>query len=284
MVDWEQWQTLLAVFRHGTYAGAARSLEVDATTVGRRLKLLEKRLGYELFLRDNGRLFPTARGESLLAHVEAAAEALRSAEQESASVDVGAVWRELRMTAPPFLITNLFAPALPALTRTHPVRVELMGTASKAGLSRREADIAIRIEDRPQDFKAETERIDAERIGVLSYATYCSAQLDPETLPWAGLMEQYVRTTGSDVMMALAGPVGFRYQAYHFEPLKEIAAAGAARVMLPRFMADKDPRLACVSETVLEQPLWMLYHRQDRDSLHLRAARSWIAGLARDAL
>jgi len=284
MVDWDQWQTLLAVFRQGTYAGAARSLRVDATTVGRRVKLLEKRLGYELLLRENGRLYPTARCESLLAHIEAAAEALRGAEQESASVEPGAVWRELRMTAPPFLITNLFAPAIAALTRSHPIQVELMGTASKAGLSRREADIAIRIEDRPQDFRVETERIDAEWIGVLRYATYCSAQRDAETLPWAGLKEQYVRTTGSDVMMALAGAAGFRYQAYHFEPLREIAVAGAARVLLPRFMADQDPRLACVSETVLEQPLWMLYHRQDRDVLHLRAARSWIARLARDRL
>lgn len=66
-------------------------------------------------------------------------------------------------------------------------------------------------------------------------------------------------------MIELAGTHGFRYQAYHFEPLREIAATGAARVLLPRFMADPDPRLVAVGDTVLEQPLLMLYHRQDRD-------------------
>ena len=59
MVEWDQWRTLLAVFRHGTYTQAARALRVDATTVGRRLKSLEQELGYELFLRENERLFPT---------------------------------------------------------------------------------------------------------------------------------------------------------------------------------------------------------------------------------
>lgn len=284
MVEWDQWRTLLAIFRHGTYARAAKSLRVDGTTVGRRVKQLEQELGYELFLRENDRLYPTRRCESLLSHIEVAAEALRGAEQESATVELGAVWRDLRITAPPFLVTNLFAPAIATLTESQRIRVELLGTASNVMLPRREADIAIRIEDRPQHFKFDAQRIEAEQIGMLAYAIYCAPEHDPEILPWAGLIEQYVRTTGSTVMMELAGSDGFRYQAYHFETLREIAATGAARAMLPRLIADSDSRLACMSDTVLEQSLWMLYHRQDRDVLHLRAARSWIAGLARERL
>ena len=285
MVEWDQWQTLLAIFRNGTYSAAAKSLRIDATTVGRRLKLLEKHLGYELFLRENGRLYPTRRCELLLSHIESAAEALRGAEQESAALEAGTVWRELRVTAPPFIVANLLAPAVAGLTHEHRIRVELMGTASKANLSRREADIAIRIADRPQEFKVETERIDAQRIGRLAYAIYCAAgRARPDRLPWAGLMEEYVRTTGSDTMMELAGRDGLQYQVYHFEALRELVATGVARAMLPCFAADADPRLARVGEIVLEQPLWMLYHRQDRDIQHLRAARSWISALAHERL
>lgn len=54
--------------------------------------------------------------------------------------------------------------------------------------------------------------------------------------------------------------------------------------MLPRFVGDNDARLMRVSDTVLKQPLWMLYHRQDRDVHHLKAARSWIRALALDRL
>lgn len=284
MVDWDQWQTLLAIFRHGTYAAAAKSLEVDATTVARRLKLLEKRIGSELFLRENNRLYPSRRCESLLGDLEVASEALRRAEQQSASVEAGAVWRELRMTAPPFLVSRLFAPEISTLARQHRVHVELLGTASKVELTRREADIAIRIEDRWDEPGADTERIAAERIGVLSYAVYSRKDEDPARLPWAGLKEQYVRTTGNDVMVRLAGAAGLQYQVYHFEALAEIVATGIARAMLPRVVAELDPRLAPVSEPVLEQPLWMLFHRQDRDVLHLSAARSWISDLARARL
>ncbi|MGI9415161.1 MAG: LysR family transcriptional regulator [Hyphomicrobiales bacterium] len=284
MIGWDHWHTLLAVSRHGSYARAAKALLVDATTVGRRIKMLEGELGYELFVRDEGGLHPTTHCQSLLGHVETADDALRGAQQMSASAETGSVWREMRMTAPPFLITNLFAPALGDLVERRRLQVELIATASKAMLSRREADIAIRIEDRPQDFKIDHERIDAARIGVLRYAVYAPHVADPEALPWAGLLERYVPTTGTKAMRELADSGGFRYQAHHFETLREIAAAGCARTVLPDVMGGADERLSRVTGTVVEQPLWMLFHRQDRDVAHLRAARAWIAELAEDKL
>lgn len=283
VVNWDQWQTLLAVFRSGTYAKAASSLQVNATTIGRRLKLLEQQLGYPLLLRHEGRLFPTHQCEELITHIETASEVLRAAEQGSATSESGVVWRDIRMTAPPFLIRHLFAPALAALTRVHRIRIELMGTGNNVSLSRRETDIAIRIEDLPT-FKGEAGQIEAERLGVLTYSVYCRRDLDPVDLPWAGLAEDYVRTTGSDVMLQLAGSRGFQFRAYHFDVLGEIAAAGVAQSMLPCLIADSDTRLKCVRDVVLEQPMWMLYHRQDRDVHYLKGVRSWITTLARDRL
>lgn len=283
MIDWDQWRTLLAIFRHGTYAGAAKALRIDSTTVSRRLSLLEKRLGYALFLRDRGdRLYPTRPCEALLAHIEVAAESLREAERESAGVEQGAVWRELRMTAPPFLVTNLFAPGIGRLADAHRIRIELMGTASRVGLPRRDVDIAVRIEDRLDDMETGDGRIAAERIGMLDYAVYAAGERDPEALPWAGLTEQYERSEGGRVMRALAGADGFRFQAYHFDTLKEIVAAGVARSMLPCVLGDGHPDLRRAGDTVLAQPLWLLYHRQDRAVPHIKAARSWIAGLLQD--
>ncbi|MGI9508511.1 MAG: LysR family transcriptional regulator [Geminicoccaceae bacterium] len=286
-MNWDQWQTLLAIFRGGTYAKAAAALHVDATTIGRRVKLLEQQLGYPLFLRHEGRLHPTHQCEGLLVHVEAASEVLRAAEQDRSTSESSAVWRDLRMTAPPFLIQHLFAPAVADLTQAHRIRIELMGTGSHLSLSRREADIAVRIEDRPARPKAETGFVEAEAVGVLAYAVYCKRDLPPDDLPWAGLMEDNVRTTGSEVMRRLAGNRGFQFRAFHFDALAEIAAGGAARTMLPCFIAGSDARLKRVSDVVLEQPLWMLHHRQDRDVRHLKAARSWIrtctcAGLKSD--
>ena len=279
MVNWDQWQTLLAVSRSGTYAKAAAVLLVNATTVGRRLKLLEQQLGYPLFFRQEGHLHPTHQCEALITRLETASEILRATEQDSASAESSVVWRDVRMTAPPFLIKHLFAPAIAQLTKAHRIRIELMGTGSHVSLSRREADIAIRIEDRPPPFKALSGQVEAKRLGMITYAVYCRQDLDPEGLPWAGLIEDYVRTTGSDVMVRLAGRKGFQFRAYHFDDLAEIAASGAAQTMLPRIVAVGDQRLKPVSDVVLEQPLWMLFHRQDRDVHHLKGIRSWIGAM-----
>ncbi len=301
MVDWEQWQTLLAVSRFGTHSRAARSLRIDPTTVGRRLKLLERRVGAPLLLRQDGRLRPTSRCEALLAHLETASEALRAAEQVTATADSGAVWRSLRLTAAPLLINNLFAPAVGGLTAALRVRIELLGATSNASLTRREADIAVRIDDQPADPS-----VIAEPIGRLAFATYCAAGRDPGTLPWAALTEEFMGTAGGRVMARLAGPDGFQYRAGHYDPLIEIARSGLARALLPCFAAEREgaPRrdgalrhdgtlrhdsalrhdgaLRRVGGIVMSYPLWLLYHRQDSDVPHLKAARAWIKELAAD--
>ncbi|MGI9486717.1 MAG: LysR family transcriptional regulator [Geminicoccaceae bacterium] len=284
MVNWDQWQTLLAVYRSGVYAKAAPLLQVNATTVGRRLKLLEQQLGYPLFFRQEGHLHPTYQCEALIAHLETASEILRAAEQDSTSAESGVLWRDVRMTAPPFLIRHRFAPAVFELTKAHRIRIELMGTGSHVSLSRREADIAVRIEDRPPPFKSLAGQVDARRIGSVAYKIYCRRDLNSERLPWAGLMEDYVRTTGSDAMARLAGNGGFQFRAYHFDVLAEIAATGAARTMLPCVAGDGDKRLKSVSDVMLEQPLWMLSHRQDRDVHHLKRIRLWIEEVIREQL
>ena len=273
-------QTLLAVVRYGTHAKAAPILQVNATTIGRRLKLLEQQLGHPLFFRQEGQLYPTYQCEGLIAHLEAASENLRSAEQDSVSGDNGTAWRDVRMTAPPLLIKHLFAPAIIELTKAYRIRIELMGTGTHVSLSRREADVAIRIQDRAPPRKSLVGQVESHDIGKVAYKVYCRHGVDPNDLPWAGLLDDYVRTTGSDAMARLAGSKGFQFRAYYFDALAEIAATGAARAMLPCVVGGGDKRLNPVSDIVLEQPLWMLFHKQDRDVRHLirhlKGVRSWI--------
>lgn len=279
MIEWDQWQTLLAIFRNGSFSKAAKVLKVDATTVGRRLKILESNIGSKLFLRKDGKLYPSSHCETLLAHIEAASEALRAAEHESASSESGAIWRDLRLTAPPFLVRHLLAPQLNTLTQLRRIRIEFLSTTTTISLSRREADIALRIDDRPPDYQFETDQIETEWIGDLTYAIYCKAGESAENLPWAGLREEYVRSSGNLKMIELAGGEGFRFRAFNFDALTEITACGAARTMLPCFCSDPDSRLQKVSDIVLTQPLWMQYHRQDRDIAHLSTTRDWIRGI-----
>ena len=51
-MDWDNLRFFLETARAGTLAAAARRLEVDDTTVSRRIQALEKSLGRPLFVRS----------------------------------------------------------------------------------------------------------------------------------------------------------------------------------------------------------------------------------------
>ncbi|MCP5084716.1 MAG: LysR family transcriptional regulator [Alphaproteobacteria bacterium] len=284
MIDWDLWHTLLAVFRHGTYLSASRALQVDPTTIGRKIKALERQLGYKLFVRENDRLYPTSQCEDLLPNIEAAAEALRGIDDEAAKGDQGTIWRDVRITAPPFLVLHLLAPHLGDLIQNLRVNAELIGTADKRLLSRREVDIALRIEDDPNEDMATTSLVRATRVGEIHYGIYYANDIDPETVPWAGIVERTRRTTGADAQNKVAGADGIRYRVNRFEELCQLAVGGSAKAMLPKLVAGRDERLTSDGETVLRQSLWMFYHRQDEDTGYLVAMRERIAKLVQEML
>ncbi|NNF77355.1 MAG: LysR family transcriptional regulator [Rhizobiales bacterium] len=284
MIDWDLWHTLLAVFRHGTYLSAARALQVDPTTIGRKIKTLERQLGYKLFVRENDRLYPTTQCEDLLPNIEAAAEALRGIDAEAAKGDQGTIWRDVRITAPPFLVLHLLAPHLGDLIQNLRVNAELIGTADKRLLSRREVDIALRIEDDPTEDMATTNLVRATRIGEIRYGVYYARHIDPDTVPWAGIVERTRRTTGTDAQNKVAGAEGIRYRVNRFEELCQLTAGGSAKAMLPKLVAGRDGRLTSDGETVLRQSLWMFYHKQDEDTGYLVAMRERIANLVHEML
>ncbi len=276
MIEWHHWQTLLFVARYGTLAGAAKALSVDATTIGRRIKWLEAELGIELFLREGTKLVPSSQCHNLLNHIETADDALKLV-QYSAAGGKGNIWREVRITAPPFVMNNSLVPNVGELAEQHRIKISLLGVNSKALLSRREADIAIRIEDRPGEINSRSPRVKSVRIGTLRYAIYAPDGIKPEDAAWAGLLEPAVMTSGSRKMIELLAGEEFQFRANQFDSLREMIISGQAKAMIPRPIGDRDERLRCVSETVLEQPLWMVFHRQDLDIRHFRTAREWIS-------
>lgn len=284
MINWDLWHSLLEVSRHGTYLSAARTLHVDPTTIGRKIKTLERQLGYKLFVRENDRLYPTAQCEDLLPPIEEAAEALRGIDDEAARPDLGAIWRDVRITAPPFLVLHLLAPHLSSLIQNLRINAELIGTADKRLLSRREVDIALRIEDDPNEELLPTNLVRATRLGELHYAVYHAKSSDPDTLPWAGIVERTRRTTGADAQNQIAGTDGIRYRVNRFEELCQLVVGGSARAMLPKVVAAPDARLASDGEVVLRQGLWLLHHSQDETTGYLVTMRERLTALAAEVL
>ena len=76
----------LAIARHGT-VGAAKALNVNRSTVPRRLDELEKRLGRRLVLREATGYKLTKLGQNMVTYAEGVEEATQSFERSLAAFD-----------------------------------------------------------------------------------------------------------------------------------------------------------------------------------------------------
>jgi DNA-binding transcriptional LysR family regulator len=165
---WDDAQILLALLETKTLSGAGLRLGINTSTVGRRLESLETVLGSRLFDRTPDGVLATALAEELRPY----AEELSRAAAQFAMAAVGRdleVEGEVKLTAPPGVAESLLAPALPRLFMRWPrLRITLDASVSYVDLTRREADIAIRVKRPTQGDLVSTKLGEGEEIPVTS--------------------------------------------------------------------------------------------------------------------
>src|SRR5258708_18194312 len=277
-MDWNDLRYILAIGRAGTLAAAARRLGVDQTTVARRLAAAEAALGARLYERREGALHPTKAGQAAItyaAHIEQDVEALEHGARASEADAAGSV----RLTAVPVLANHLLVPALSEFFARYPrLRLELMAEARNVSLPRREADISLRLA-RPEGAGSLLTR----RLGYLAYAVYGPRRGASKHLKWITYEEglshlpqaRWIATRqDEDVASVLVGDT---------ETIMHLVRAGLGKSLLPRFAADRDPHLKCLSgaRAVLTRELWLLTHRELRHTARIAAIAAWLAALAK---
>src|SRR5262249_6253175 len=145
---------------------AARLLGVNATTVGRRLQSLEEAVGVPLFRRTRAGLLPTEEGTRLSAHAVRMEEEVLACQR---ALQGGGLDGPVRITSGDGVLASLLVPALGELLRRHPqLQVELCGSSQHLDLSRREADVALRL-SRPRE-----RYLVCRRLGVAPFRLFAS--------------------------------------------------------------------------------------------------------------
>lgn len=227
-MEWSDLRHVLAVARAGTLAAAARRLRVNQTTVSRRIAAAERALGARLFERSDGTLRPTRAGEAAVnraAQVELEVEALERRVTGTDAAPAGTV----RLTSVPILVNRLLVPALPKLYAAHPrLQIELIADQRNLHLTRREADIALRLA-RPESGTAL-----ARRIGRLDYAVYGPRRRAANALPWITYEEGLGHLPQARWIDAAAGkdvPVSLRVN--DAETILQAVRAGLGKSLLP---------------------------------------------------
>jgi len=129
--------------RHQTLAGAAAALDVNYTTVARRIHRAEEALGQLLFERLADGYRPTEAAKVVASH----AEKMETAEfdlRRYLQVADTALTGSLTITAPQLLISYFLAPVLEEFDQKYPqIELRILATNDILDLTRLEADLAI---------------------------------------------------------------------------------------------------------------------------------------------
>ena len=145
MFDWNDLRHFLAVARFGSTLAAAKVLNVNQSTVHRRLDELEKRLGRQLVVRQPTGYKLTELGQDIVTYAEQVEEAVQAFERRLAASDTG-LTGSVRVTCPEAIgVRLLHSPFVAKFNERYPdLRVEFILSDKLLDLAKGEADIAIR--------------------------------------------------------------------------------------------------------------------------------------------
>jgi DNA-binding transcriptional LysR family regulator len=275
--SWDDFKILLALARAGSVAGAGRALEIDHSTVSRRLSALEDGLGARLVRRGGREFGLTAEGRAALATAEAieakVAEAVRTIRATRLEV-VGAV-----VVTCPGGIVPAMTRVLPAISDKHPsLAIQLAADNRTVDLARGDADIAIRM-FRPTESGLVARRTFELGWGAYASQAYVAKHGTPATI--AALAEHQL-VLYVEAMQKVPGP---RWIEEHrgaatrltrvdnTEVASHVISAGGGIGVIPCVLADDRPELVRVfPDPVVTHTGWLVYHESLRDTARVRAA------------
>jgi DNA-binding transcriptional LysR family regulator len=264
-LDWDDFRYFLAVHRAGTLAGAARSLRVQHSTVGRRLEALEEVLGARLFLRTPDGFVVNSAGAAILPLVEEAEHALAAVKRivQGSDERIEGVVRLTTSEA----FSGLLVRRLPELRSLHPeLIVEVLAGNRSLDLSCGEADVAVRI--------AATEQPDlvCKRVGDAGWSLYASESY----VLRRGMPSSPSDLAGHDVigfdesMAAVPGAIWLdRHGAGAHVVIRgnsilavlNAAIVGMGLAVIPCFMGDGEPTLKRLTAELLgSREIWLVFH------------------------
>jgi|SRR6185312_15701883 DNA-binding transcriptional LysR family regulator len=285
-MEWDDFKYFLAVARSGSLTGAARVLKTSAATAGRRIMILETRLGARLFDRGRTGYALTESGEALRAKAEEVEEAVLSLEREAFGRDLRATGK-VRVATAEDIASVIVAPKLLAFRQSHPgIMLEMVSSWDVVNLTRREADVAIRT------LRPTTGDYVIRQIGVWNCALYVSKtyarahklSTDMDELPGIDAISwtEEHRFRGGDWFdkHVQTATVVFAANSRHIQYAACKAGLGAA--ILPSLTADSDPHLVRLlpPERVRSVPLWLVAHRDLLRTARVRAVMDFLTDIA----
>jgi len=281
-MDWDAFQAFLAVARTGRVSAAARRLNVQHTTIARRLSALEAQLGVPLFYRTNTGYTLTTHGQVALGQAEAmehAALALAARARESS----GAIAGQVRIAMAPEFASHWFVPRVDAFRAQYPhIDVHVLVGTRERDLTRGEAELAVR-SPRPRQRNLVTVRLARATLRLYAARRLCTRERWRVTgvealrgLPLLTFTAPFQMLQDAKWFQPLLGGARIAMQTNSTHALLAAAQAGVGVAVLPRFVARRCADLVEVSDDVANHDLWLIAHPEFRRDPKVRAVADFL--------
>jgi DNA-binding transcriptional LysR family regulator len=276
--DWNDLKLVLAVIRAGGLIGAANALGIDHSTVFRRLRAIEGRLGQPLFERLGGTYEPTGLGRRIGAAAEHMEDEVLALTRDIAGRDQR-LTGHLRVTSSETLAYRLLPPHLAAFRQFHPaVVLELVIDNRVLNLTRREADVALRpMRPREGDLWGRKLADVAWTVyGANDYIAVSGMLGSTRNLkehPLIGWDESIAGINAAEWLDAAAPASAFVFRTSSLVNQLHAAKAGIGLAVLPCYLGDPDPELSRALPPIpaLTRELWIVTHTDLKRTARVRA-------------
>lgn len=275
MFDWQDLYFFTVLARTSSLSAAARELQVEHATVGRRIDALEKALGLRLVERLPRSRPLTEDGRALARLTRSMADITADMKQLSrvASIDIAGT---VKVSAPPSMAVYCIAPRIATLRQEHPkLNVVLLPSLSMAALDKGEADIALRT------VRPDEDALVRRKIGAVRFALYANAEFAQRpTEHWGFIAYDQTRDHLPQQswlhQIRRNRPVVF--SASDLASQQMAARFGVGAVVLPTIVGDNDPalqRLSVDSEAPVRD-IWLTVYPDLRRSPSVKAVMEFL--------
>ena len=265
--DWGDIAVFLALARHKSLSGAARLLNVNHSTVGRRIRELESALETKLFERTRHGFLLTDAGELLFKDAEGV-EAHISNIALQFSGEESRISGTVRVATMEALGSLFLAPKFVDLYNKVPsINIELVTASHWINLPKREADVLISFP------KPNGHRIGSEKIGEFALFLYASHDyLEQHGTPakiddlkhhrFVGYIDELIMIPAVRWLSDVLRNQDAQFRSTSLVAQYHATAAGMGVSMLPTFVAESDPRLVRVlpHQIKVKRDFWLSVH------------------------
>jgi DNA-binding transcriptional LysR family regulator len=262
-INWDNLRYVLMVANKGSISAAARELEVNRSTVLRRISTFQENLNCRIFDRGDGGYVLTPEAEKMIDAAREVESTLLDMQRQIVGHELK-LEGELRVTTTDTFMASLLGPHLASFRREHPhIVVDVLVTNSILDLNRRDADVAIRP---AQNADA---RLVARRLCDVDFGVYAAAELlpgvDRENFfagRWIGFVDDIMQSPIGGWFGAMVDTRDICLRCDSFVSVRFAAEAGVGLALLPCLLGDSSSQLTRLPVDTSEMTigLWALAH------------------------